>query len=341
MKIFYGICGEGMGHCGRSLAMIERLMALGHHVTIFTFADALRLLQSSGYTAHEIAGLQFRQKGCGAVDPWRTARGFGEYLLRRRKSLDEIRQLALHERPDLMITDFEPLTALAAASLGIDCVSIDNQHRFCHPLGAEFPWSLRAYARLAGSFVRRWIKHPSKCIVAVFHDCPISRHYQHVNVLLRTRIAQLTPTNGEHVLVYARAGLGRRIAQTAAQLPGTRFLVYGCEGPPVENLLYRPTSGEQFARDLASCRAVICSGGQQLIGESRYFGKPLLVIPIPGQHEQEINAHYARQERIGDWCAIRELSRERVERFLSEHYGERREANGVDQAMNLMGIGHG
>jgi uncharacterized protein (TIGR00661 family) len=230
VKIFYGICGEGMGHGGRSIALIERLVALGHRVTIFTYTDAFRLLSDAGYEPHAIEGIRFCQKPDGAVDLWRTAWDFGGFLRRRRASLDLIRQMALDERPDLFLTDFEPLTALAAASLRAECVSIDNQHRFCHPLGRDFPLYLQAYGRMAGEFVRRWIKRPRECIVAVFHHCPESRHYRHVDALMRQRITQLEPAAGNHVLLYARGGLGRRMAEAASTVDA-RFVAYGCEGP--------------------------------------------------------------------------------------------------------------
>lgn len=337
VKVFYGICGEGMGHGGRSIAMIERLVALGHHVTTFTYADAFRLLADSGYEPHRIEGIRFCQKPDGTVDAWRTARSFYEFLQRRRESLDLIRQLAIAEQPELFITDFEPLTALAAASLGTECVSIDNQHRFCHPLGRDFPLYLQAYSHMAGQFVRRWIKNPRECIVAVFHKCPTSHHYRHVDALLREYLTKLEPTDGDHVLLYARAGLGRRMAELAAGT-SARFIAYGCDGPPAANIEYKPTSAAGFARDLASCRAVLASGGQQLIGEASYFGKPILVVPIPKQHEQVINAHYAQLEGIGEYCPARELSRERIERFLGRRFGVRRRANGVDQVLQLLGI---
>ncbi len=340
MRIFYGICGEGMGHSGRSIALIERLTALGHRVAIFTFADAYRLLVSSSYQPHRIEGLRFREAPGGGVDPLRTACNFCRYLRRRRESFDRIRQLALAERPDLFITDFEPLTALAAASLGVPCVSVDNQHRFCHPLGAEFPRRLRIYSRLAGAFVRRWIKAPRQCIVAVFHQCPPSPHYCRVDVLLRDRIANHQPQGGDHVLLYGRGALGRRMAQVAATVPA-RFVVYGCEGDAAPNLQFKPTSNDDFVDDLASCRAVLCSGGQQLIGEARYFGKPLLIVPIPKQHEQEINALYARSEGLGDFCPIELLSRQRIVQFLGQRYAAARSGNGVDQALQLLEIGNG
>jgi UDP:flavonoid glycosyltransferase YjiC (YdhE family) len=86
---------------------------------------------------------------------------------------------------------------------------------------------------------------------------------------------------------------------------------------------------------------VVCTGGQQLIGEARYFGKPLLVIPIPNQHEQEINARYAQREGIGDYCPIGRLSPERIERAINRRVAPPRRANGVDQVLDLMGIGYG
>src|SRR5262245_60321814 len=132
-----------MGHGGRSIALIERLVDLGHQVTIFTFADALKLLATSGYQPKQIAGLRWGVTPSGGVAPLGTAANLARYLRERHESLDLIRQLALSDRPDLFITDFEPLTALAAASLGVPCASVDNQHRFCDPLGPGFPLYLR------------------------------------------------------------------------------------------------------------------------------------------------------------------------------------------------------
>jgi uncharacterized protein (TIGR00661 family) len=340
MKIFYGICGEGMGHAGRSLALIERLSALGHRVTIFTFADALRLLGSAGYEPVAIDGLQFRIAADGGVDALRSVANLYQYLRSRRASLDVIRQLALAERPDLFITDFEPLTALAAASLRTPCVSIDNQHRFCHPLDGDFPLSLRLYSRLAGQVVRRWIRRPRQCIVAVFHQCPLSRHFRNVDVLLRERIANVQPRAGEHVVLYGRGELGRRMARVASAV-NERFVAYGFEAEPAANIEHKRTSNNEFIEDLASCKAVVSSGGQQLIGEARYFGKPLLVVPMPKQHEQEINARYAKKEGLGDYCSIEQLSPQRIERFVRQRYSTSRPGNGVDQVLDLLEIGHG
>jgi uncharacterized protein (TIGR00661 family) len=340
LKIFYGICGEGFGHSGRSLALIERLSALGHKVTIFTFGDALRMLRDAGYQPHPILGLHFGESRDGGVNVPATTRNFVRFLRERHRSIDFIRQLAIAERPDLFITDFDPLTPIAALSVGVPCVSIDSQHRFCRPLGREFPPRLRAYGRMAGAFVRRWIKSPTQSIVAVFHRLAANGKVKRVDALIRGRIANLQPTNGELVLLYARGELGRRMVAIARGVPA-KFVVYGSQGEAAPNLEFRRSSFDGFAADLAASRAVVCAGGQQLIGEAGYFGKPLLVIPIPRQHEQEINARYAELEGIGEFCPIGGLTPKRISVFLDRRYSIARSANGVDQILDLLGICNG
>jgi uncharacterized protein (TIGR00661 family) len=160
--------------------------------------------------------------------------------------------------------------------------------------------------------------------------------------MLRDRIATLDPTDNDFVLLYGRGALGRRMVAAARDVPA-RFVAYGSDPaadvPP--NVEFRQASYDSFATDLAACRAVLCAGGQQLIGEARYFGKPLLVVPIPRQHEQEINARYAALDGLGEYCPIEDLSRDRIIAFLNRRFTISRSANGVDQALDLLGIRNG
>ena len=67
------------------------------------------------------------------------------------------------------------------------------------------------------------------------------------------------------------------------------------EGP----LRYRPFSEDQFIDDLASCRAVVASGGFTLMGEAVYLRKPMLAVPLRRQFEQVLNARYLQLEGYG------------------------------------------
>ena len=66
----------------------------------------------------------------------------------RRQSFDMIRQLALLERPDLFITDFEPLTAVAARSLRHSVRQRRQPAPFLPPARPRF--SASTYAFTAG-----------------------------------------------------------------------------------------------------------------------------------------------------------------------------------------------
>jgi uncharacterized protein (TIGR00661 family) len=153
-------------------------------------------------------------------------------------------------------------------------------------------------------------------------------------------MARLSLTWGEHVVLYGRGELGRRMSQAASKV-SEKFVAYGFDGVPAPNIEYRETSYDGFARDLASCKAVLSTAGQQLMGEARYFGKPVLVVPMPRQYEQEINARYARLLGMGDYCPIHQLTPDRIQTFLRQRFAARTAANGVDQALELMEIGNG
>jgi uncharacterized protein (TIGR00661 family) len=56
-----------------------------------------------------------------------------------------------------------------------------------------------------------------------------------------------------------------------------------------------------FVDDLASCRAVVANGGFTLMSEAVYLHKPMLSIPVGGQFEQILNAHYLHRLGYGEW----------------------------------------
>lgn len=119
------------------------------------------------------------------------------------------------------------------------------------------------------------------------------------------------------------------------------FVARGCSGRTAANIEYKRASYADFATDLASSRGVVALAGHQLISEARHFGKPLLVVPLPNQHEQAINAHYVRREGVGDFVAIDRLTPKHIRQTLERHAAALRPANGVVQTLELSGIRHG
>ena len=73
----------------------------------------------------------------------------------------------------------------------------------------------------------------------------------------------------------------------------------------------------KFVEELAGCDKVIATAGNQLISECRYFGKPILTIPEPGQYEQAVNAHFVEEIGLGRACEVKNLSPEVIQDFIS------------------------
>jgi uncharacterized protein (TIGR00661 family) len=98
--------------------------------------------------------------------------------------------------------------------------------------------------------------------------------------------------------------------------PAEKFHVYGFDKEVEhENCVFKKRSTEGFLHDLASCRGVIASAGFSLISECLHLKKKMLLLPVAGQYEQIINAHYI--EKLGLGLSADKLDEEVLGRFLS------------------------
>lgn len=79
--------------------------------------------------------------------------------------------------------------------------------------------------------------------------------------------------------------------------------------------MFLPHSNLPFLEDLAACRAVLSTAGNQLMGEAIYLGKPVMVMP---EHcvEQRLNAAAVERLGIGERVSRREFTAERIRAFL-------------------------
>ena len=94
-------------------------------------------------------------------------------------------------------------------------------------------------------------------------------------------------------------------------VPGCEFGTTGSEG----NLQFRPTANRPFLDDLASCRAVLATSGNQLISEAIHFGKPMLLMPEQSL-EQRLNAQIVTRWRIGMQTRPQRVTGELLRTFL-------------------------
>lgn len=320
--IFYSVMGEGRGHAARARAMVERLRG-EHRVVLFTSHDALAFLRREydddpEVEVHETPGLVFHYSE-GKLDLWKTIR---EGLSLWASAGRHARRLEEHferERPALLVCDFEPLMPRAARRQGVPVLSLDHQHFMTAYDLSSLPTRLQRWAWLMSWSMLPFQINQQKTVVSAFYKPPLRKGCEdvvQVGPLLRPAVSERTPSIGEHVLSYLRKATPERVIEDLAQLP-LRVKVYGLGARASRgSVSFHEIDERTFLDDLSSCNAVIAAAGNQLLGESLYYGKPFLAMPEKNHHEQCINACFLESMGFGEWRYLERVKREDFDVFL-------------------------
>ncbi|MFM5502623.1 MULTISPECIES: MJ1255/VC2487 family glycosyltransferase [Aeromonas] len=273
MRILFGVQGTGNGHISRSRTLARALRTAGVEVDyLFSGRPADRYFDMEEFGAYRaFPGLTFVSHE-GRVSPWRTLQAASPLTFWR-----DLRSLDCSEY-DLVVSDFEPLTAHAARRYGKPSLTVSHQ--------ASFNWPIPRWGEDGVS--RQLMRHFAPV------DQPLGLHWFHFgHPLLPPVIDPITaaPDNGE-ILVYLPFEQTEAIAALLSRFGQQRFV---CFHPAIRtpsqwrNLRFEPPSRHGFIAVLAGCRGVISNAGFELGSEALTLGKKLLVKPLGGQFEQLTN----------------------------------------------------
>jgi uncharacterized protein (TIGR00661 family) len=220
--------------------------------------------------------------------------------------------------PQLILSDWEYFTPLAALKSGRDCFSFDHQHIMSHcrydpPGGQRFNrWSCVLSARRLFSNASHYL------IVSFFRLDPINPTITEVlPPLIRREVLDHSRSDGDHVLVYQTSPTFGELLPLLESLDD-RFVLYGLGARQSrKNLIFRPPSGDRFLEDLASSRYCIVNGGHNVICEALFYGKPIFCFPIANQFEQMLNSHFVAQLGFGDYSIDAKSARADLDLFIS------------------------
>ena len=216
------------------------------------------------------------------------------------KTFRRLKQSLFEEfQPDVVVTDFEPMTAYLAYTHDLPLITIDNQHRMRY-MQYDGPTHLEADRRLTKSVIRAMVPRPDVSLVITFYEAPATnRRTFFFPPILRDEVLAAQPSVGDHILVYLSFGFDDFIGQLK-QFPGESFRVYGYDRDTQDgNLQYRPFNKEGFMTDLASSKGVMATAGFTLMSEALWLKKPMLALPMAGQFEQQLNGHCLEKMGLG------------------------------------------
>jgi uncharacterized protein (TIGR00661 family) len=276
MKIFYAVQATGNGHISRSMELLPYLQQYGQ-VDIFLSGDNSNL-KLDAPIAYRSKGLSLYYTCNGALDYWRIAKAINPVALKK-----EIRELPV-EKYDLVINDYDYITASACAAKKIPSVNFGHQASFQSMKVPRPPqksktgeWLLKRYAK-ADRYIGLHFKNYDDFIIT-----PV----------IKKEIREATPTDEGYITVYLPSYCEPELINIFSPFKDHRFQIFSRQSRQdhtVGNITFKPVDKDLFNQSLIHCTAIITGGGFETPSEAIHLGKKVMAIPIRGQYEQCCNA---------------------------------------------------
>jgi uncharacterized protein (TIGR00661 family) len=288
-----------MGHCTRSDTVIEYMLKKGHEVIIFTSGRAYEVLSKKYPSVHCIKGFWLNYEN-GMLNIGKSIMTLIKHLPKELlPTLKTLTKELVRHKPHVIISDFEFFTTAAGRVLGIPVIAANNNSIVNKTL-LEVKSKAKVFAKLAAALAQC---NADQYVIATFFFPPVkSDNVVLTNPPVRQLIAKLKPSAKKHVLVYHTTPTFMQLLETLKGLD-ERFEVYGFGGQKdTKNMKFHKEFNEKnFAKHLATAKAVITGGGFSLITEALYLKKPVFSVPVRKQYEQAVNAFYIEKLGYGMW----------------------------------------
>ncbi len=343
MKIAYGVHGYSRGHATRALSILQSLSSR-HELMVLAGGDAYELIAHQ-FPVQRIPCLGFSYRGKKRSN-WQTlcdnAPKFVD-LFRHGQSVQHVSQLLSGFGAEAVISDAEPWTHRAAQRLSIPRIGFDHFGILvhCHVGLPCSDWVKSLVDRFMYRFLTR---APEKVLVSSFFPAqPTRPGVEVIGPILRQQVRKARASRGKHLLAYFNQGAAQVSESVLHALQGAGLPVklYGTRRRgTLGNLHFCPPGLQPFLSDLASCRAVISTAGNQLVGEAMALAKPILAVPETTV-EQRLNAREIVRLGIGEQTRLEDLSASRIVGFLQRSEGYARRAllearDGHGQAVQIL-----
>jgi uncharacterized protein (TIGR00661 family) len=311
-RILYGVMGDAYGHVSRSHAIAQ---SLPEHEFLFLGGGAVHTLKKAGYNVEDLpmASTLYRES---RIDLYATGVNAAKVFLRRNRTIQRVEAIIHEFDPQLIISDYEFFTPLAARKTDRLCISLDHQHILTH-FSYEPPRDERLSRMLTTLSIKYLYSSAQKFYVISFFNLEALDPDTTVCLppVLRHAVKEYESVINDHVVVYLSA---ETFTNLVPQMKKTkyRYHVYGLGARQNDgNMFFKGRSTHDFLEDLASCKFVISTGGHSLISEALYFGKPIMCFPIEFAYEQFINAHFVDVLGFGRKCRGRQDFSSRLNSF--------------------------
>ncbi len=349
-NILFAPLNWGLGHATRSIPIIQKLLEEGARVTIAGDGESFEFLKEAfpGLNSQELPSYNIEYPtGWGGA--WKTVFKARDIIKTIKAEHEVVEQLAQELQLDYIFSD----NRYGVYSEKTPSVFIGHQLKVLPPKG--FQWGSGVILAWQKSFLKKfsevWVpdfpeennlsgrlSHGVNVGIPVRFIGPQSRFYTYN----RIDKVETNPENPKIVAVLSgpepqRTFLEKILLEQFETLEERTILIRGTvqEGLPVQNgqvEIINYLHGKELYKILKQAKLVICRPGYSTLMDLSLLGKKLLLIPTPGQTEQE----YLAKELSNDKRAVmQKQSQVNIKKAL-ENMNSVREWSGTDYDETLL-----
>ncbi len=350
-RIHIGACGIGFGHAARAVQIAKALKKKGWSLTISSYGEGLEYLRRSGLDAYRVPGISYGVLHEGKVSIKMTI--FRNILLPIRILEQASYEFSLIDRNvDVVISDTRASTVIAAKMLGKPVLTILNQFNI-RVLYPKYRWMIESLE--AASYLVGWIwLRSDRILVADYpppltiskrnlvfpEDTEVKEKVKYIGPIIEDSIRELPekeylrdkygiglqgkpvilfkatgPTYERKVLVDKMIPILRKLNrefEIIVTLGGSCLDLQNKHGDlKIYEWVDEPLELVKIA-DLVITRA-----GQTTLAKILAFGKPVIMIPIPGHAEQNWNAISVEENNAGVKLDEENISEETLRKTIN------------------------
>ncbi|MCC5940184.1 MAG: hypothetical protein JJU37_01475 [Balneolaceae bacterium] len=318
MKILYGIQGTGHGHISRAREILPVLSKSADIDVLVSGYNCNMTLDDRPVIQKRGLSLAYDSKG--GVSYLQTALNLKPVTFIR-----DIQSIET-ERYDLIISDYEPVTAWAAQNKEVPTVALSHQ--------ASFLSELSPRPRHKSLFAEQILKNFAPCRHA------IGFHFQRYDSfilppIIRSEVLGLDVRKENHVTIYLPAFHHDVLLEIFTQIPSVDWHIFSpscTDNFTRENVTVNPVGNRPFLQSMKTGLGVITSAGFETSAETMYLGKKLMVIPIRNQYEQLCNAAALKKMGVTVVKRVNKKFVKRVNEWLeSDHITTISEITNIDK----------
>lgn len=276
MKILYAIQGTGNGHLSRARDIVP-ILVKNHEVDILISGTQAEV-KFPFPVRYRFRGLGFIFGANGGIDLIETyKKNFIKVLL------SETNSLPVHEY-DLVVNDFEPVSAWACYLKNASCISLSHQAAVLNKKAPK-PKDIDIVGK---AILKNYA--PAKATYG-FHFKSYDENI--FTPVIRAQVRGQHIENKGHFTVYLPAYDDKRLLKVLRLCGNVRWEVFSKHNKKVireDNIIIQPIDNEAFIKSMASSAGVICGAGFETPAEALFMKKKLMVVPMKGQYEQQCNA---------------------------------------------------